>query len=94
MSKLQCVWHTPPKLALVRDAQRDIAKRYGLVYWSWASIMPSECGAHEWYRLSPALMSRDHIHFTAEGYRRSADQFLETLVPVIEKVRAGVTALN
>jgi hypothetical protein len=43
----ECAWRTPPKLAQVRDAQRDIAKRRGLAYWSWASIMPGECGAQQ-----------------------------------------------
>jgi hypothetical protein len=30
-------------------------------------------------------MIRDHVHLTAEGYRKSADQFLTTLVPIIER---------
>jgi lysophospholipase L1-like esterase len=88
-----CAWHTPAKLAQVRDAQRDIAKRRGLVYWNWASIMPGECGAHQWFSASPPLMSRDHVHFTAEGYKKSAEQFLNTLIPVIEKVRVGANAV-
>jgi hypothetical protein len=92
-SELQCAWQTPAKLALVRDVQQDIAKRYGLVYWNWASVMPSECGAHRWHNLTPALMSRDHIHFTVEGYRRSADQFVDILIPIIERVRAHDTRL-
>jgi lysophospholipase L1-like esterase len=90
----ECGWHTPAKLAQVRDAQRDIAQREGLVYWNWASIMPSECGAHQWYTASPPLMSRDHVHFTAEGYKKSAEQFLNTLIPMIEKVRVGANAVS
>jgi lysophospholipase L1-like esterase len=86
-SKPQCLWRTPTKLAQVRDAQRDIAKRYGLIYWNWGSIMPSECGAHQWYSMSPPLMSADHVHFTAEGYKRSAQQFLNVLIPVIDSLQ-------
>jgi lysophospholipase L1-like esterase len=90
----ECAWHTPAKLAQIRDAQRDIAKRHGLVFWNWASIMPSgECGAHQWFTASPPLMSRDHVHFTAEGYKKSAEQFLTTLIPVIEKVRVGANVI-
>ncbi|HEY6259215.1 MAG TPA: GDSL-type esterase/lipase family protein [Xanthobacteraceae bacterium] len=89
----ECSWHTPAKLAQIRDAQRDIAQRNGLVYWSWASIMPSECGAHQWFTASPPLMSRDHVHFTGEGYRKSAEAFLNTLIPMIEKVRVGANAI-
>ena len=92
-SAAECAWHTPAKLAQVRDAQRDIAKRQGLVYWNWASIMPNECGAHQWFTASPPLMSRDHVHFTSEGYKKSAEQFLNTLIPVIEKVRVGANAV-
>jgi lysophospholipase L1-like esterase len=87
-------WRTPAKLAQIREAQRDIAQRYNLVYWNWASIMPSECGAHQWFTASPPLMSRDHVHFTAEGYKRSADQFLNVLLPMIEKVRVGGNVIS
>jgi hypothetical protein len=38
-------------------------------------------------------MSRDHVHFTGEGYRKSAEQFLNTLIPVIEKVGVGANAV-
>ncbi len=93
-SAAECAWHTPAKLAQIRDAQRDLAKRRGLVYWSWASIMPAgECGAHQWFTASPPLMSRDHVHFTAEGYKKSAGEFLNTLIPVIEKLRVGANAV-
>jgi lysophospholipase L1-like esterase len=89
----ECTWHTPAKLAQVRDVQRDIAKRRGLAFWNWASLMPAECGAHQWFSASPALMSRDHVHFTAEGYKRGAEAFLNVLIPIIEKVRVGTNAV-
>jgi lysophospholipase L1-like esterase len=89
-----CAWHTPAKLAQIRDAERDIAKRRGFAYWNWASIMPAECGAHQWLTASPPLMSRDHVHFTAEGYKKSAEQFLNVLIPVIEKVRVGADVVS
>lgn len=87
-------WRAPAKLAQIREAQRDIAQRYNLVYWNWASIMPSECGAHQWFTASPPLMGRDHVHFTAEGYTRSAEQFLNVLLPMIEKVRVGGNVIS
>jgi lysophospholipase L1-like esterase len=90
----ECVWRTPARLAQVRDAQREVAKREGLVYWNWASIMPAECGAHQWFTASPPLMARDHVHFTAEGYRRSAGELLNVLIPMIEKVRVGANAVS
>jgi hypothetical protein len=88
-----CGWHTPAKLAEIREAQREVAERNGLVYWNWASIMPSECGAHRWFTASPPLMAKDHVHLTLEGYRKSAGEFLNTLIPVIEKVRLSANAV-
>ena len=90
----ECAWRTPPLLNRIREVQRDIAERNGLVYWNWASIMPQECGAHRWYTASPQLMAKDHVHFTIEGYKKSADQFLRTLIPVIEKVRVGANVIS
>jgi lysophospholipase L1-like esterase len=89
-----CIWKTPPRLGQIREAQREIAAKHGLVYWNWASIMPTECGAHRWYSASPPLMSKDHVHFTIAGYKKSAEQFLTTLIPVIEKVRLGANAVS
>jgi lysophospholipase L1-like esterase len=89
----ECLWRTPARLHQIREVQREVANRQGLVYWNWASIMPKECGAHAWFTSSPQLMARDHVHFTIEGYRKSAEQFLNTLIPVIEKVRLGENAV-
>ena len=45
-------------------------------------------------RASPQLMAKDHVHFTIEGYKKSAEQFLNTLIPVIEKVRVGANVIS
>jgi len=89
-----CAWKVLPKLAAVREAERKIAERDGLVYWNWASIMPKECGADRWRAESPPLMAKDHIHFTIAGYKKSAAAFLDTLVPVIDKVRSRSDAVS
>jgi lysophospholipase L1-like esterase len=81
-------WRAPPALARVREIQEEIAKRHKLVYWNWASVMPEECGAHRWAAASPPLMAKDHVHFTIEGYKKSAGEFLNTLVPIIRELRA------
>jgi lysophospholipase L1-like esterase len=87
-SSHECDWHVLPKLEGIRGVERKIAERHGFTYWNWASIMPGECASHQWALATPALMARDHIHFTISGYNKSAEQFLETLIPVIERVRA------
>ena len=89
-----CEWRRLPKLTEVREAQRKIAERDGIVFWNWASIMPKECGAERWLRESPVLMAKDHVHFTIAGYRKSAAAFLDTLIPVIDKVRSRSDAVS
>jgi lysophospholipase L1-like esterase len=89
-----CAWKVLPKLDAVREAERKIAERAGLVYWNWASIMPPECGADRWRAETPPLMAKDHIHFTIAGYKKSAAAFLDTLVPVIDKIRSRSDAVS
>ena len=89
-----CEWKTLPKLEAVREAERKIAQRNGFVYWNWAAIMPKECGADRWRAEEPALMAKDHIHFTIAGYKKSAAAFIETLGPVIDKLRTRADAVS
>jgi lysophospholipase L1-like esterase len=84
-----CRWHSLPKLEAVRSVVRDIAEQRGFTYWNWASIQPRECGAQAWVSASPPLMTPDHVHFTIAGYNKSAEQFLNALTPVIEKVQVA-----
>jgi lysophospholipase L1-like esterase len=88
-SESQCAWHTPAKLQQVREVQRNIAERHGFIYWNWGSIMPAECGANEWFKKTPPLMSPDHVHFTSIGYRKSADEFIPLLLSIIDRIQAG-----
>jgi lysophospholipase L1-like esterase len=89
-----CEWKRLPKLAEVREAQRKLAQREGIIFWDWGSIMPKECGAHRWLAQSPALMAGDHVHFTVAGYKKSAMAFLDTLIPVIDKVQLRSNAVS
>jgi lysophospholipase L1-like esterase len=90
----RCVWQTPTTLDQVREIQRKIAQRHGFIYWNWGSIMPAVCGADEWFKATPQLMSPDHVHFTAAGYRKSADEFLTVLKPIVDRVLAGNDAIS
>jgi lysophospholipase L1-like esterase len=64
------------------------------VFWNWASIMPKECGADRWFNQSPPLMGKDRLHFSIAGYKKSAAAFLDTLIPVIDKVRSRPNAVS
>jgi len=80
-----CGWLEPPKLALVRQAQDQLAQGRSLPIWSWAQIMPQSCAGHQWTLDQPRLMADDHIHLTGEGYRRSAEAFVTFVMPVIDR---------
>ncbi len=79
-----CPYPVPPKLDRVRDAQREIAEKLGAYFWDWSAAMPQPCGAQIWAAANPPLMARDYVHMTLEGYKRSADQFADFLIPLIQ----------
>ena len=79
-----CHLPTPPKLGLVREAQRRLAMRLEADFWDWSSAMPGPCGAQIWAAADPPLMAHDYVHMTTEGYKQSADRFADFLIPLIE----------
>ena len=92
----QCRFPTPPKLNLVREAQRRLAQRLGAEFWDWSSAMPGPCGAQIWAAANPPLMAHDYVHMTVEGYKQSADRFANFLIPLIEgrQTRTHVVSNN
>jgi hypothetical protein len=81
-----CVWQRPPKLDAIREIERDIAQQEKIPVWDWSKLVPPACGAHSWAR-ERHLMTADHVHFTAEGYRVSAQQFAKFLFPIIDAIK-------
>ena len=80
----QCKYPVPPKLNLVREAQRKLAQRLNVDFWDWSSAQPGPCGAQIWAAANPPLMARDFVHMTLEGYKQSADRFADYLIPLID----------
>lgn len=78
-----CKLPVPPKLNLVREAQRKLALKLGAAFWDWSSVQPGPCGAQVWAAASPPLMARDYVHMTLDGYKQSADRFADFLIPLI-----------
>jgi lysophospholipase L1-like esterase len=79
-----CKFPVPPKLNLVREAQRKLAARIGAAFWDWSSVQPGPCGAQVWAAANPPLMAHDYVHMTLDGYKQSADRFADFLIPWIE----------
>jgi lysophospholipase L1-like esterase len=90
----QCRFPTPPKLGLVREAQRKLADRLGAIFWDWSSVMPGPCGAQTWAAANPPLMAHDYVHMTLDGYKLSADRFADFLIPLIEGRPAGAHVVS
>ncbi len=55
----------------VSRTQREVGETFGCSAWNWQSAMGGPGSAYAWYYASPRLMSRDLIHLTAAGYRKS-----------------------
>jgi lysophospholipase L1-like esterase len=89
-----CPYPTPPQIARVREAQREIARDEGADFWDWSSIQPSHCGANQWVNAAPKLMTPDHVHFTSDGYKLSAQKFGIFLTGLIDHWKEANYALS
>ncbi|ABS63573.1 hypothetical protein Plav_1958 [Parvibaculum lavamentivorans DS-1] len=73
-------WATPPKLALLRDAQRALAEGRGGFFWDGAAAMGGRCSADDWARASPPLMYADRVHLRRKGAERLSARLWEALM--------------
>ena len=66
----------PASLRPIHDAQVSVATLYSNVYvWSWLEAMGGHCSVSDW--ALNGYVARDWIHFSASGYRKSADLFYQ-----------------
>lgn len=65
-------------LTAMQEIQRNIAKKEKLLYWSWQGAMGGECSMKKWQ--SRGLANKDGVHFSAQGYRQSAQILAEKLL--------------
>lgn len=63
----------------IGQVQREVAADAGCSAWSMLDAMGGPGHAYDWARQSPALMSRDLIHFTVAGYQRLAQKLAKDL---------------
>jgi lysophospholipase L1-like esterase len=64
-------WRTPPKLGLLRDAQREVMERRGHAFFDGAAFMGGVCSMSHWVNSAPPLAWPDHVHLRPEGARRA-----------------------
>lgn len=84
----QCHWRPLPNLEAIRRAGRQAAARQGAAWWDWAATMGGPCGIDAWYRSDPPLAAWDHVHLSADGYRRVADALADDLLRGYEAWKA------
>ena len=68
----------------VREAQRKLAAGSARRSGTGRACSRGPCGAQVWAAANPPLMAHDYVHMTLEGYKQSADQFADFLIPLIE----------
>ena len=62
---------TPPKLGILREVQRGIARQDGLFYADMSRAMGGICGIARWVEADPPLAWPDHVHLRPEGARQA-----------------------
>ncbi|SEG63767.1 Lysophospholipase L1 [Methylobacterium sp. 190mf] len=84
----------PAQLDKVRAVQRRIAEAERIPFWDWWAIMPGGCGASRWAAADPALMAKDHVHFTKAGYRKGGEAFAAFIEPEVRAAFRGEDAVS
>ncbi len=79
-SDLQCAWYRPGALSTVRDVQRQVARDQHAAFWNWDDVMRPQGGMQAWVASDPPLARPDHVHLTAEGYRRTGQALYDWLM--------------
>lgn len=73
-----------PFLEKVRDAMKTETIEAGAAYWDLYEIMGGQNSMPEWVKSDPPLAASDHIHFTLQGARTTADLFITFLMQEFE----------
>jgi lysophospholipase L1-like esterase len=73
-------WTIPPRLAEVREAQRQVAKAAGFYFWDWSAAMGGPCAMVRYARTDPPMGAADHVHLLTPGYRATADMLFAEIM--------------
>ena len=74
------VYVSYPNIERIRNAQRNAAFRAGAAFWDCYSAMGGKNSMPAWAFASPALASKDLIHFTLRGSNLVAEMFYSALM--------------
>lgn len=71
-------WMKAPRLDLVIQAQRDAAAANQAAFWDTHARMGGDGSMRRW--VQAGLAGRDHVHFSADGYRRLGEVLYQDLM--------------
>lgn len=71
---------TYPNIEKIRDAQRNAALRSGAAFWDCYKAMGGQNSMPAWVYATPALASKDFVHFTLRGSNLIAEMFYSSLM--------------
>lgn len=71
-------WAPAPRMETIVKAQRDAARENRAAYWDTQTRMGGPGSIRQWVRAG--LAARDHVHFSADGYRRLGDVLYQDLM--------------
>jgi lysophospholipase L1-like esterase len=74
-----CPQGLPRGLMEIWRLQKRIAQEERTLFWDWGAFMGGACGAQQWSQRAPALMGKDLIHLSREGYQASAEGLFAAL---------------
>ncbi|MCU0419088.1 MAG: hypothetical protein MUC38_05460 [Cyclobacteriaceae bacterium] len=73
-------YQTLPGIPVMRDAQRDIARKAGVCFWDLYAAMGGENSMPRYVQAQPPLAAKDYTHLTFRGGKKIARLFAEALL--------------
>jgi lysophospholipase L1-like esterase len=74
-----------PNIEKIREAQRNAAFRGGAAFWDCYKAMGGENSMPAWVYATPALASKDFVHFTLRGSNLIGEMFYASLMESYNK---------
>lgn len=70
----------------VQSQLRQVAQQNGTLYWSWQEAMGGNCSMKSW--IAKGLGRTDGVHFSREGYEKSANDLYDNLKKLLNNSNA------
>ncbi|MGV8997224.1 MAG: GDSL-type esterase/lipase family protein [Parvibaculaceae bacterium] len=74
----------PPKLAVLREAQRNVMQKHGGAFVDMSAAMGGACGIEHWVAAEPPLAWPDHVHLRPAGARMAGNRLWVALMQPFE----------